>query len=178
MLTSYVLQYKPIGFNLPLAENWLVALRFHVVFLMNARKWEPLTDFSRIDRRYDIIVTNKSVDLSHQRYEIRSCHLNCFFAFPFSYFSFFVTNTVMAHKLHFFQSYLISDLYLMYTLNDFKKLNVCWFCYDSFQNWCGFWWQWLFAKRRNPSLLRRVVRGSKIYFGFLCVCGTGGKWWC
>ena len=45
MLTLYVLQYKLVGFNLPLAENWLVALRFHVAFLMNARKWEPLTDF-------------------------------------------------------------------------------------------------------------------------------------
>ena len=42
MLTSYVLQYKLVGFNLPLAANWLVALRFHVIFLMNARKWEPL----------------------------------------------------------------------------------------------------------------------------------------
>ena len=65
MLTSYVLQYKRIGFNLLLAEDWLVALRFHVVFLMNARKLEPLTDFSRIDRRYDLIVTKKRVDLSH-----------------------------------------------------------------------------------------------------------------
>ena len=26
---------------------------------MNARKREPLTDFSRIDRRYDLIVTKK-----------------------------------------------------------------------------------------------------------------------
>ena len=60
MLTSYVLQYKLIGFNLPLAENRLVALRFHVVFLMNARLWEPLTDFCRIDRRYDLIVTKTS----------------------------------------------------------------------------------------------------------------------
>ena len=67
MLTSYILQYKLIGFNLPLAENWLVALRFHVVFLMNARKWEPLTDCSKIDRQYDLIVTKKSVDLSHQK---------------------------------------------------------------------------------------------------------------
>ena len=39
----------------------MVAFRFHVVFLMNARKWEPLTDFSRIDRRYDLIVTKKRV---------------------------------------------------------------------------------------------------------------------
>ena len=46
MLTSYVLQYKLDGFNLLLAENWLVALRFHIVFLMNARKWEPLTDLT------------------------------------------------------------------------------------------------------------------------------------
>ena len=53
MLTSYVLQYKLIGLNLLLVENWLFALRFHVVFLMNARKWETLTDFSWIDRRYD-----------------------------------------------------------------------------------------------------------------------------
>ena len=30
---------------------------------MNARKREPLTDFSRIDRRYDLIVTKKNVDL-------------------------------------------------------------------------------------------------------------------
>ena len=65
MLLSYVLQYKLIGFNFLLAENWLVALRFHVVFLMNARKWEPLTNVSRIDRRYDLIVTKKNVDLSH-----------------------------------------------------------------------------------------------------------------
>ena len=43
MLTSYALQYKLIGFNLPLAENRLVALKFHVVFFINARKWEPLT---------------------------------------------------------------------------------------------------------------------------------------
>ena len=134
MLTSYVLQYKLIGFNLPLAKNWLVALRFHVVFLMNARKWEPLTDFSRIDRRYDLIVTKKSVDLSHQRYKIRNCHWKLLFAFPFSYFSFFVTNTVRSHKIHFFQSYLISDFYLIYIyiLNDFIKSNVCWFCYNSF----------------------------------------------
>ena len=72
MLTAYVLQYKLIGFNFPLAENWLVVLRFHVVFVMNARKWEPLTDFSRIDRRYDLIVTKKRVDLSHQMYKIRN----------------------------------------------------------------------------------------------------------
>ena len=132
MFTSYVLQYKLVGFNLLVAENWLVALRFHVVFLMNARKWESLTDFSRIDRRYDLIVTKKSVDLSHQMYKIRNCHWKLFFAFPFSYFSFFVTNTVMAHEIQFFQSYLIFDLYLIYIQNDFKKSNVCCFCYNSF----------------------------------------------
>ena len=132
MLTSYVLQYKLVGFNLPVADNWLVALRFHVVFLMNARKWEPLTDFSRIDRRYDLIVTKKSVDLSHQRYKIRNCHWKLFFAFPFLYFSFFVTNTVMAQEIRFFQSYSVSDLYLIYVQNDFKKSNVCCFCYNSF----------------------------------------------
>ena len=81
MLTSYVLQYKLIGFNLPLADNWLVALRFHVVFLMNARKWEPLTDFSGVDRRYDLIVTKYSVDLSHQRYKMRNRHWKFFFVF-------------------------------------------------------------------------------------------------
>ena len=32
--------------------------------------------------------------------------------------------------------------------------------------------QLLFAKRTNPSLLCRVVRGCKIYLGFY-VCGTG-----
>ena len=131
MLTSYVLQYKLVGFNLPLAENWLVALRFHVVFLMNARKWEPLTDLSRIDRRYDLIVTKKSVALSHQRYKIRNCHWKLFLHFPFSYFSFFVTNTVMAHEIQ-FRSYLISDFYLIYIQNDFEKSNVCCFCYNSF----------------------------------------------
>ena len=121
-----------VGFNLALAENWLVALRFHVVFLMNARKWEPLTDFSRIDRWYDLIVTKKSVDLGHQRYKIRNCHWKLLFAFSFLYFSFFVTNTVMAHEIQFFQSYLISYLYLIYIQNDFKKSNVCCFCYNSF----------------------------------------------
>ena len=99
---------------------------------MNARKWEPLTDFSRIDRRYDLIVTKKSVDLSHQRYELRNCHWKFFFAFPFLYFSFFTTNTVIAHEIQFFQSYLISDLYSIYIQNDFKKSNVCCFCYNSF----------------------------------------------
>ena len=84
---------------------------------MNAREWEPLTDFNRIDRRYDLIVTKKSVDLSHQRYKIRNCHWKLLFAFSFLYFSFFVTNTVMAHEIHFFQSYLISDLYLIYIQN-------------------------------------------------------------
>ena len=69
---------------------------------MNARKWEPLTDFSWIDRRYDLIVTKKSVDLSHQRYKIGNCHWKLFFAFPFLYFSFFVTNTVMTHEIQFF----------------------------------------------------------------------------
>ena len=89
MLTSYVLEYKLVGFNLPLAENWLVALRFHIVFLTNARKWEPLTDFSRIDRRYDLIVTKKSVDLSHQRYKIKKLSLKivfCIFFFIFLIF--------------------------------------------------------------------------------------------
>ena len=99
---------------------------------MNARKWEPLTDFSRIDRRYDLIVTKKNVDLSHQRHKIRNCHWNLFLHFP-SYIShFLVTNTIMAHEIEFFRSYLISDLYLIYVLNDFKNSNVCCFCYNSF----------------------------------------------
>ena len=38
----------------------------------------------------------------------------------------------MAQEIEFFQSYLISDLYLIYILNDFKKSNVCRFCYNSF----------------------------------------------
>ena len=29
----------------------------------------------------------------------------------------------MAHEIEFFQSYLISDLYLIYILNDFKKIK-------------------------------------------------------
>ena len=99
---------------------------------MNARKREPLTDFSRIDRRYDLIVTKKNEDLSHQRHKIRKMSLELVFAFPFLYFSFLVTNTIMAHEIEFFQSYFISDLYLMYILNDFKKSNVCLFCYNSF----------------------------------------------
>ena len=177
MITQYVLQYKLVGFNLPLVKNWLVAVTFHVVFLVNARNWEPLTDFSRIDRRYDLIVTKKSEDLSHQRRKIRNCHWKFFFCIFLLCFSFFVTNTVLAHKKQFFKSYLVSDLYLIYMLNDFQKSNVCCFCYNSFQNWCGSWWQWLFAKRTNPSLLCRVVRGCKIYLGFH-VCGTGGNWWC
>ena len=132
MLTSYVLQNKLVGFNLPLAENWLVALRFHIVFLMNARKWEPLTDFSRIDRRYDLIVTNKSVDLSHQRYKIRNCHWKLLFAFSFLYFSFFCYEYGYGTWNTFFQSYLFSYLYLIYIKNDLKKSNVCCFCYNSF----------------------------------------------
>ena len=56
---------------------------------MNARKREPLTDFSRIDRRYDLIVTKKNEDLSHQRHKIRKMSLELVFAFPFLYFSFF-----------------------------------------------------------------------------------------
>ena len=99
---------------------------------MNACKWEPLTAFSRIHRRYDLMVTKKSVDLSHHRYKIRNCHWKLLFAFSFLYFSFFVTNTVMAHKINFFQSYVIFDLYLIYIQNDFKKSNVCCFCYNSF----------------------------------------------
>ena len=70
-----------------------------VVFLMNARKWKPLTDFSRIDRRHDLIVTTKNVDLSHQRHKIRNCHWKLLFAFSFLYFSIFVTNTAMAHEI-------------------------------------------------------------------------------
>ena len=31
---------------------------------MNARKREPLTDFSRIDRRYDLIVAKKNEEIS------------------------------------------------------------------------------------------------------------------
>ena len=99
---------------------------------MNARKLEPLTDFSRIDRRYDLIVTKKNIDLSHQRHKIRNCHWNLFLHFPSYNSHFLVTNTIMAHEIEFFQSYLISDLYLIYILNDFKKSNVCCFCYDSF----------------------------------------------
>ena len=99
---------------------------------MNARKREPLTDFSWIDRRYDLIVTKKNEDLSHQRHKIRNCHWNLFLHSP-SYIShFLVTNTIMAHEIEFFQSYFISDLYLIYILNDFKKSNVCLFCYNSF----------------------------------------------
>ena len=91
---------------------------------MNARKREPLTDFSRIDWRYDLIVTKKNEDLSHQKPKIRSCHWNLFLHFP-SYIShFLVTNTIMAHEIEFFQSDFISDLYLMYILNDLKK-NKC-----------------------------------------------------
>ena len=100
---------------------------------MNARKREPLTDFSRIDRRYDLIVTKKNEDLSHQRHKIRNCHWNLLLHSP-SYIShFLVTNTIMAHEIEFFQSYFNSDLYLIYILNDFKKPNVCLFCYNSFR---------------------------------------------
>ena len=42
----------------------LVTLRFHAVFLMNARKWESLTDFSRIDRTYDPNVNKRKVILA------------------------------------------------------------------------------------------------------------------
>ena len=90
---------------------------------MNARKREPLTDFSRIDRRYDLIVTKKNEDLSHQRHKIRNCHWNLFLHSP-SYIShFLVTNTIMAHEIEFFQSYFISDLHLIYILNDFKNIK-------------------------------------------------------
>ena len=69
---------------------------------MNARKREPLTDFSWIDRRYDLIVTKKNEDLSHQRHKIRNCHWNLFLHSP-SYIShFLVTNTIMAHEIEFF----------------------------------------------------------------------------
>ena len=99
---------------------------------MNARKREPLTNFSRIDRRYDLIVTKKNVDLSHQRHKIRNCHWNLFLHFPSYISNFLVTNTIMARGIEFLQSYLISDLYLIYILNDLKKSNVCCFCYNSF----------------------------------------------
>ena len=92
---------------------------------MNARKREPLTDFSRLDRWYDLIVTKKNVDLSHQRHKIRNCHWNLFLHFPSYISQFLVTNTVMAHEIEFFQSYLISDLYLIYILNDLKKNQKC-----------------------------------------------------
>ena len=96
-----------------------------VLFTKNsARKWEPLTDFSRIDLRHDIIVTKKSVDLSHQRYKIRNCHWKLFFAFPFLYFSFFVTNTVMAHEIQFFSVVFNSDLYLIY-IQTILKDQMC-----------------------------------------------------
>ena len=99
---------------------------------MNARKREPLTDFSRIDRRYDLIVTKKNEDLSHQRHKIRNCHWNLFLHSPSYVSHFLVTNTIMAHEIEFFQPYFISDLYLIYILNDLKKSNVCLFCYNSF----------------------------------------------
>ena len=119
---------------------------------MNARKREPLTDFSRIDRRYDLIVTKKNEDLSHQRHKIRNCHWNLFLHSP-SYIShFLVTNTIMAHEIEFFQSYFISDLYLIYILNDFKKWNVCLFCYNSF-------------------LYKETVKHS-------ILCSYGLQWWC
>ena len=77
---------------------------------MNARKREPLTDFSRIDRRYDLIVTKKNEDLSHQRHKIRNCHWNLFLHSP-SYISHvLVTNTIMAHEIEFFQSYLKNQM--------------------------------------------------------------------
>ena len=94
-----------------------------VVFLMNARKWEPLTDFSRIDRRHDLIVTKKSVDLSHRRYKIRNCHWKLLFAFSFLYFSFFVTNTVMAHEIQCFSVvYNFRFVFNIYTKR-FKKIK-------------------------------------------------------
>ena len=54
------------------------------------------------------------------------------YSFPSYIPHFLVTNTIMAHEIDFFQSYLISDLYLIYILNDLKKSNVCCFCYNSF----------------------------------------------
>ena len=39
---------------------------------MNARKREPLTDFSRIDRRYDLIVTKKNKTASFQKEAMRT----------------------------------------------------------------------------------------------------------
>ena len=99
---------------------------------MNARKRESLTDLSRINRRYDLIVTKKNVDLSHQRHEIRNHHRKLFLHLPSYISNFLVMNTIMAHEKYVFQSYLISEMYLIYILNDFKKSNVCCFCYNSF----------------------------------------------
>ena len=131
---------------------------------MNARKREPLTDFSRIDRRYDLIVTKKNVDLSHQRHKIRNCHWNLFLHFPSYISQFLVTNTIMAHEIEFFQSYLISDLYLIYILNDFKKSNVCCFCYNSFEHLCGFY---ILVRLGVVSLTLREL--SKIFSRNLCI---------
>ena len=89
--------------------------------------------FNRIDRRYDLItVTKKNVDLSHQRHKIRNCHWNLFLHFPSNISHFFGYEYDYGTWNRIFQSYLISDLYLMYILNDFKKSNVCCFCYNSF----------------------------------------------
>ena len=85
-------------------------------------------------------------------HKIRNCHWNLFLHSP-SYIShFLVTNTIMAHGIEFFQSYFISDLYLIYILNDFKKSNVCLFCYNSF-------------------LYKETVKHS-------IVCSYGLQWWC
>ena len=94
----------------------------------------------------------KNEDPSHQRHKIRNCHWNLFLHSP-SYISHFVvTNTIMAHEIDFFQSYFISDLYLIYILNDFKKSNVCLFYYNSF-------------------LYKETVKHS-------IVCSYGLQWWC
>ena len=63
---------------------------------------------------------------------MRNRHWNFFLHFPFYISHFVVTNTVIAHEIQFLQSYLTSDLYLIYILNDLKKSNVCWFCYNLF----------------------------------------------
>ena len=77
MLTSYVLQYKLVGFNLPLAENWLVALRFHVVFLMNARKWEPLEFYFHTWHVYGVemykLVNSELDKMNEKQFELSEC---------------------------------------------------------------------------------------------------------
>ena len=70
----------------------------------------------------------------------------------------------------FFQLYSISDLHVIYLLNDFQKSNVCWFCYKYVKQLvCLLLGMTVCQTDNSKFVVLGCAGGVRFILGFICM---------